>query len=194
MMCLIQISKMKTLSILYIFLFLACPAFAVLISEFTSWNDLIGRSPDIIIARCTMTPDFTSPGSSATTRWTLDDVVHSDIEVIDVLKGNTKPGLSHLGSFYKPHQGDMFAILGQFSTYQLNSWYNAVEDYRIIPLKEDFDTNKLTGKTLDEQMKIILTARLCDLNDELAKANTEKNRIESGLKEDGSTNSLRPER
>ena len=163
--------------------------FGVIIDTFRSWNDLMETSPDIIIARCTATPDFTPPGVTPKLVFNFGGGCISDIEVLSVLKGDTKPGLSQLMSFYKPHQGELFTIISsRILTIGTNSYYSANEDYKIIPLNPDFQTSILNGKTLDEQIQMILTSRLKDLNDETARDNAEIERLKQGLKNNVSTN------
>ena len=145
-------------------------AMAVMISPFTSWDDLTRKSPDIIIARCTTTPE---PMVIA------DGMIRSDIEVMSVLKGDTKQGTARIVSQYWPRQGERFLM---FATDQSNQLYNATETYRIVPLSRDFLANDLAGKSLDEQIQLVLRRRLEDVNRELEKDAEEKSRLEKGLK------------
>lgn len=72
-----------------------------------------------------------------------------------------------------------------FATYQSNGFYqayNATETYRIVPLGHYFQTNGLTGKSLKEQIQLVLRSRLEELNRELERGAKEKNRLEEGLK------------
>jgi len=97
-------------------------AFAVFPLPFTSWDDLTRKTPDIIIARCAVTP----PLDFGEGTW-------SDIEVMSVLKGDTKPGVARMVSQHWPRQAKRFLM---FSTYQSNHLYrayNASETYRVVP-------------------------------------------------------------
>lgn len=150
----------------------ASTATAVLIARFTSWDDLTQKSPDIVIARCTATPD---------TLIIVDGMIWSDIEVLSVLKGDTKAAAARMVSQYSPHRGERFLM---FSTYQSNERYrayNATEKYRVVPLGPYFSTNDLTGKPLAEQIQIVLRRRLQDLNRDMEYATEEKKRLEGGL-------------
>ena len=69
------------------FLISIATAAAIGIARFTSWDDLAQNSPDIIIARCTETPK--SGG-------VVNGMIWADIEVVSVLKGNTKPGAARM--------------------------------------------------------------------------------------------------
>src|ERR1035438_7067219 len=121
--------NMKTSITVVGLLAVASSAFAVFILPFTSWNDLSIKSPVIIIARCTTTPEPTIIS---------DGMIWSDIEVMSVLKGDTKPGMARMVSQYGPRQGERFLM---FSTYQSNELYrayNATETYRVVPLGRYF--------------------------------------------------------
>jgi hypothetical protein len=103
-----------------------------------------------------------------------DGVITSDIEVVFVLQGTTKPGPSHLVSTYRlPHQGDYYLIFADY----YNGHYQALEDYRVVPLGYNFESDRLTGKTLDEQIDILVRDRLDQLNN----VSEEKKRLEEEL-------------
>jgi hypothetical protein len=163
---------MKTFLIILGMLVVAGSAFAVILLPFTSWDDLSSKSPDIIIARCANTPEPMIVN---------DGMIWSDIEVISVLKGDTKPGTARMVSQYGPCQGERFLL---FSTYQSNELYrayNATETYRVVPLGRLFQTNELSGKTLDAKIQLVLQHRLEELKRELEQGEVEKKRLEQGL-------------
>jgi len=108
-------------------------AFAVFISPFTSWDDLSKKSPDIIIARCATTPE---PMGIA------DGMIWSDIEVMTVLKGDTKPGTARMVSQYWSRQGKRFLMFSTYRSNELYRAYNATETYRVVPLGHYFLTNR----------------------------------------------------
>ena len=152
---------------------------ALLVDDFTSWGDLTERSSDLVIARCIATQDGLSPKPAIS----FANVIGSDIEIISILKGDTKPSLSHMTSLYQPYRGEVFLLFANHYSDQSNLIYRATEAYRIVPLKGFFQTNLLAnllaGKTLKEQVQLVLAHRLKDLNQELAKNNEEKERIEA---------------
>ncbi len=143
-------------------------AMAVIVLPFTSWEDLTRKSPDIIIARCTTTPNPTVLG---------DGMVWSEIEVQSVLKGDTKPGSAQMVSQYWPRQGERFLMFAVYQSNQLYRAYNATEAYRVVPLASNFATSELAGKSLDEQIQLVLRRRLVDVNRELEKDAEEKSRL-----------------
>lgn len=136
---------------------------------FRGWDDVKTRSEDIIVARCSETPD--QPAYK-------DAVFKVNITVESVLKGTTDLGPATLDSLYRPRQGEHYLV---YSTYH-DGGYDAVEDYRVIPLGFYFSTNMLAGKSLDEQVHMLLQHRLDDLNRELADGQKEKQRLEEALK------------
>ena len=143
-----------------------------MVANFKSWDELTQKSPDLIIARCTETP---KSGLVA------DGMIWADIEVLSVLKGDTKPGAARMVSQFSPHQGQRFLM---FSTYQSNELYrayNATEEYRVVPIGPYFQLDQLTGKPLAEQIQTVLRQRLEDLKRESEHAAEEKKRLEAGL-------------
>ena len=160
---------MKTSLSVFAIVGVVSTALAVLVSPFTSWNDLTQKSPDIVIARCTVTtPDSTPIG---------DGMVWSDIEVVSVLKGDTKPGVAKMVSQYWPRQGERFLMFSEYQSNQLYQAYNATEAYRIVPLGRYFLTSELAGKPLDKQIQLIFQSRL----ENLKRIDEEKTRLEGGL-------------
>ena len=133
----------KTILIILLFLLTGFATFGVFISEFRGRDDLIEISPDIIVAKCTSTY-----GMKPSDKRLLisDGVIPSDVEVLSVLKGNTKPGPAQLQSQYWPYAGQQFAVFGWYS----DGAYSAVESYRIVPLSRYFSLGTLSGKTLGE--------------------------------------------
>jgi hypothetical protein len=159
----------------FIFTITAVTAFAVFTNKFKTWSDLTEQSPDILIAQCVSTLGDTKTKRPVAV---IDGVIHSEIEVVCVLKGSTKPGPTRMASRYWPFQGEKFLLFANYENNQFFSGYNAVEEYRVISLNRYFQTNVLSGKTLNEQIQLILTNRLNDLNGELARGQEEKRRLE----------------
>lgn len=56
------------------------------------------------------------------------------------------------------------------------------EDYRIVAIGHSFNANDLTGKSPDDQIRLLLQRRLDNLNAQMAKEQEEKRRLEQGLK------------
>jgi hypothetical protein len=164
----------KYFSIIALF-FMAGTTFAIFINNFTTWNDLIERSSDIVIAKYTPAP---ANGNMKKTVAITDGVLYSDIDVLLVLKGNKKPGLSNMASQYCPSNGEQFLLFANYKNDQFYSGYTAIEDYRIVPINASFQTNQLSDKSLDEQIQLILNSRIKDLNDEIERDNDEKKRLE----------------
>jgi hypothetical protein len=179
---------MKKYASLITLLAMASTSFGIIYSEFKSWNHVADESSDIVVARCTATPYYTPPGAPPKPTWIIDNVTQSDIEVVSVLKGSTKPALSHMASWYRPYQGQLFLVFANYTTYGTNSSYNAIEEYRVVPISRDFQMSELNGKTLGQQVQCVLAARVKDLAQELAQENEEKKRIEEGIKSGTLTN------
>ncbi len=161
---------MKLRTTIIVLLAAVSTAMAVFILQFTSWDDLTKNSPDIIIARCTKPPVVMISN---------DGMNWADIEVMSILKGGSKPGAARMVSQYWPQQGEQFLMFAiNYQSNNLYQAYNATEEYRIVPLGRFFQTNELTGKSLDEQVQLVLRRRLDDLRVELKNGEEEKKRLE----------------
>lgn len=155
-----------------------CTAFAILSDNFKTWEHMTEYSADIVIARCVQTPEISTPGNTPNLVVRTDDVIESNAEIITVLKGKTKLGLSRLASWYSTHQGEYYLV---FANYR-DGFYQAIENYRVIPIGTQFSTNDLTGKTLDNQIRMLLKLRLDNLNKQIREEQAEKKRLEEAFK------------
>ena len=107
-----------------------------------------------------------------------DRLIDSDMQIVSVLKGGLTNGPIVLRSRFWPRQSENYLVFGHFS----DGIYHAYEDYRVVPLGVGFSTNELAGKSLDQQIKLMLEYRFNDLNSELERGQKEKQRLEEGLK------------
>lgn len=151
-------------------------AMAYVTFEFPGWATLEQKSKNIIVARCRATPDpyaVKNGGVEADLR----GLIESEMEIVSVLKGATNSGTIHVRSEYWPRQGEYYLI---FSTYNYGV-YQAFESYRIVPLGTRFFPDNLSGKSLDEQIKMLLNHRLEDLTRKIESELQEKERLEKGL-------------
>jgi hypothetical protein len=168
--------RVKTLQITI--LMAAGAALAVATRPFSGWDSLIQHSPDIIVARCTQTPDPYPAVKDGVLTIFKDGVVPSSLEVALVLKGETHATGTYLHSWVLPRQGEYYLIFSQY----LDGFYQAIEPYRIVPLGLEFSTNGIAGKTLDEQVRGLLERRLNALTEQIKNEQEEKQRLEEGLK------------
>ena len=72
--------------------------------------------------------------------------------------------------------GESYLVIGSHETGRETGVYEALEEYRIIPLGSDFSTNSIAGKPLDEQLQILFRRAL-----EVTKDPAEKVRLEAGI-------------
>lgn len=154
----------------------------MLVGKFPGWKQVVDYSPDIFLARCTAAHDGLLPSPKSM----VLNVDTSDIDVLMVLKGKTTPGSSHMTSLYSPYRGERFVAVGFYYTNRNVGAYSVVEDYRIIPISQNFDANQLAGKSLDDQIQIILRDRINAVDDEMARDAAEKQRLLSGLNDTNS--------
>jgi hypothetical protein len=160
---------MKTNPIIFVLLFASTTSvLAILTVSFPGWDLLKDKSPDIIIARCTKTP-LQSYG---------DGEFYSDVDVVSVLKGTNGLRSSQLWSLREARQGEYYLV---YSTFHDGS-YQAIEEYRVIPLGGNFSTNSIAGKALDEQLQILFKRRIDNLNQEILHDGAEIQRLEEGMR------------
>jgi hypothetical protein len=147
----------------------------------------VNNAHDIVIAKCTtgLECDKTNESTKIDANYYL-----SDIEVISVLKGNTKPGPSHMMSDCWIHPGENLLLFANYDTnhfpigHQYVQGY-ATEDYQVVPLPHNFllFTNSLAGKTVEQQIFWLLKLRLQELKYEIARDNGEQSQLERELRE-----------
>ena len=147
-------------------------ASATVFMAFTSWDELIGKSTDIVIARCT------KPHQD---RFVLNHMLHAEIDVNMVLKGGTQVGAHRMVSEYPLKDGEQFLLIGYYQVTDSYRGYGALERYRIIPL-HGFDLATLAGKPLAEQVQLVLKHRLETINRTQEQLAEEKQRLEQGIK------------
>jgi len=153
-------------------------ALATVTRPFTSWDQLEERSPDIVIAKCLVTPGMAPIKEGVVPNELRNGLVASEINVLSTLKGGAKPGPSTLTSRYIPRQGEIYLIFADFST----GACEALDSYQVIPLGLHFSTNDLAGKPLDEQVREALNLRLKRVREQLEGLQEERARLETGIK------------
>jgi hypothetical protein len=79
-----------------------------------------------------------------------------EIQVIFTLKGTNNASPLRLQTQRDLYQGQNYLVFG----YCGDGVYSAYEEYRVVLLDELFSTNLIAGKTLDEQIQILLERRL----------------------------------
>jgi len=160
---------MKKVTAIIVLLITAYFAGATILRPFTNWDDLVTNSQEIIIARCLAPRQMLTPKDI----YKIGRIYESEIEVVTVLKGASKPGISRLTSMYRLDRGEYFLAFA-------NSYhgYDAFEEYRIVSMGDRLQTNELAGKSLGDQVQLILTNRFTELSKEIDRANQEKSRLE----------------
>lgn len=158
---------MKAKALVLVVLFLAMRAPAPIVASFKGWDWLKATSSDVIVARCVRTPSES-----------YRDGVQAEMAIVCVLKGTNGATPGVVRSFYWPRQGEHYLI---FADYHDGS-YQALEEYRFVPLGVQFLTNSVVGKPFDDQIQLLFKNRLDQLNRELEQGQEEKKRLEEGLK------------
>ena len=144
------------------------------LGSFTNWDDVVDRSPDIVIVQCE------SPYHN---NWEFPNgMLWADVKVLKVLKGKSKQGKTKIVTKYSLQQGCHYLIIGEYRK-DRDRLYYAAEDWRVIPLEPFFpEDNILNGMALKEQIRMMFDHRLKVVTEELKRAETEKKRLEEALK------------
>jgi hypothetical protein len=123
---------MKKSFVILAFLASSMAAFGIWVLQFKSYDDLIEKSPEIIVARCVSTDDFLSGSNFVVVP--VDGMHESKIEVVSVLKGTPNTNITSLGSQYWPYRGENLLIFANDAKDQFNNGYTAIESYRVISM------------------------------------------------------------
>ncbi len=107
-----------------------------------------------------------------------DGVIQSDIEVVSVLKGDTKPGVSRLVStYFLPQQGHYYLIFGHY----FRRHYQAMEDFRVVPIGLRFEPEMIAGQAFEQQINTLLRRGLNEANQQLEQGQKEKALLEQAF-------------
>jgi len=163
---------MKTIIIITVLTLTAIAGIARVSSLFPGWSQLESESSDIgvAVARGPSTP---VPGEYIENATRSD----SEITILSVLKGTNGAVATRLQTDHELKRGEAYLIFGSID----NGTYKAYEDYRVIPLGAKFRKEMIDGKPLHEQIQTLLRRAVENLNEEMARNQSEKNRIEAGL-------------
>lgn len=153
-------------------------------TPFRSWNLVTKQSRDIIVAKCVKTTD--DPQGAMLMRGSL---IKSDLDIVTSLKGRTNLGPARLSSAYWPRAGEYYLI---FALYMEDSGMNNVTaKYRVIPLGVHLPKDLLNGKTMADNLHILFRWRLDMLKAEIKDEEVEVQRLEQGLSESLSPQSIK---
>jgi hypothetical protein len=89
------------------------------------------------------------------------------------IKGTNNVSPIRLKTDHEMFPGRKYLVLG----YCDDGVFTAYEEYRVVPLPDNFATNEVQGKTLTEKVESLLSRRLFDLQNELAPLLAEEKRI-----------------
>ncbi len=171
--------RKKTLFLLLLVATVSALAFPA--SPFIDWNNTVDGSSSILVATSKGIPWRTKLTNGGVMFNPSRGVLTSDIEIVATLKGEkfNSGTAAILRSTKWPAQGDAYLIFANFFD---GKDCQAFDDYSVVPLGHDFDTNILSGKSLDEQIHSLLQIRYRHLTNEIAHAQTEKERLDEYLK------------
>lgn len=164
---------MKTKVICIFTLLIAAVATARLAPVFPGWDRLKQICPDIFVARC---GESASPGQymEAVNAYTSD----SRVNIISVLKGTNSVAAGRLQTDYDLVQNDYYLVFGHHD----GGFFTSYGPSGVIPLGRWFTTNSIAGKSMDEQIQVLLKQSLDTMNWEIQRDQQVKQRLEAALK------------
>lgn len=158
-------------------LLIVTAAIAYRIQPFESWEKVKQGASEITIVRCLETPHRLNRDENGVFV-EFTGLFDSKMEVVFFLKGDIKEKKLILRSEFWPRQGEDYLVFGHFARGILHAY----DKYKIIPLGVDFQTNMISGKVMDEQIKTILDFRLANLNGQIGEMQEEKKLLEQETK------------
>ena len=165
---------MKTKIIIVAASLITVGVMARIIAPFHGWGDLTETSPNVIVVKCGK-PTPPNPDVIVMNGTKSD----AEIQIVSVLKGtNDLSSARLLDKTMNFDKGKIISVFGYFD----NGICKAYEEYRIVPLGDNFSTNSIAGKPLDEQIQIMFQRAVNKLDREIQTDEAEKGRLETGLK------------
>ena len=163
---------MKT-KVTIVIVLLTVSVIARLPSVFLGWDRLKAESPEIIIA---------DPGEPTppTTGLLFENGPRFDfsISVLSVLKGTDGVRHARLLADHELRTRESYLFFGSYD----KGIYKAHGEFSVVPLGMTFKQEMITGKPLDEQIRILFQLAIDNLNSEIANKQAEKERLEEALK------------
>ena len=164
---------MKTRIITLLLSIAAISIIARIIPPFQSWKHLEKWSSSIIV----VVAGHPIPPPQGVE---ILDAPKSDfsITVRSVLMGTNNVPNARLETDHELKTGQAYLV---FSHDFDSGTYNAWEDYRVLPLGFKFSPDLIQGRPLDEQLQILFQLAVDNLNEEIAKTQAERDRIQAGI-------------
>ncbi len=151
----------------------ASSLFAIKVTLFEDTDSYIARAQDIIIAECISIEaekvDVDTDGLQA-----------AKVKVVKVLKGNRKPGELRIASLYPIQKGRIY-MLSSLGGSRMGSDFLAVPELSVVPLPSNFRFSDLDSKVLKEQVQIVFSRYLFEVDKEYRRILTEKRLLEKAV-------------
>ena len=158
----------RKLLILSLVLLCYTPCHAIMVTLFDNTERYADLSRDIIIAKCvSCSPDG-------------GQLSMAEVDIIMVLKGNKKTGPFDIATLdpIEPGQHYLLASMGGSTR---GTDFLAVPELAIVPVPADFDFDSLKQKPLKQQLHMLFSRRLFELERQLAPLLEEQKLLEKAL-------------
>jgi hypothetical protein len=149
---------------------LAAPAPALPVGTFTDTKTFAESATDIVIAEC-LDPDA-APGPK------LNGVTEVRVDVVQVLKGERKPGKATLVTIGQPMEKGRRYMMSSFGGSVRDIKFLTNLDLGVVEVPPTFDLKTLDGKTVAEQVQLVFDARREQVRLRLIELEREKTLLE----------------
>jgi len=163
---------MKIKIIILAFVFTAFVVAARMVSLFSNWEEIEGRSRDIVVVNCGKPVVTKLPPNTIASGAAKSDF---EAEIIYVLKGTNSLGMARLQTDHELRQGENYLVFGNFDQGICTSY----EKYKVVPIGDKFPTNSVMGKPMEEQVKILFQRAVFKLNREIENDREQKQQLET---------------
>ncbi|MEO6434456.1 MAG: hypothetical protein ABIP55_01680 [Tepidisphaeraceae bacterium] len=164
---------MKRLVLSTVFVLLVtCASFAIPIAIFQDTPTFAERAQDIMIAKCDRVQRDKNFG---------DDLYPVDVTVTNVLKGKWPIGVSKIATIYPMRTGKSY-LLTSLGGSVSDIAFLALPELSVVELPEGFDMSDFKGKTLEEQLGAIFSARKAEVERQQTELNREADLLTKALR------------
>jgi hypothetical protein len=151
----------------------ASSVFSIKISLFQDTETYVTRARDIIVAECISIEkekvDVDTDGLRAI-----------NVKVLKALKGNRKPGELRIATIY-PMKEEVTYLLYNLGGNMMSTDFLAIAELSVVPLPSYFRFSELEGKELKEQIEIIFSRHLFEVDNEYERILAEKKLLEKAV-------------
>ena len=149
-------------------LLLAAPAPALPVLAFTDTKMFAEKATDVLVVECVSADVLPGPNG----------ITPVQVDVLKVLKGDRKPGKTKLATIGQPMETGRKYLMASFGGSALDTGFLANADLAVVEIPAALELKALEGKTVAEQMQLVLDARREQVRVRLIELEREKAALE----------------